>query len=169
MQMRVRRPWSARALVLLALLAASVGANAQPQSPPSATCVGLDAATPTQHLEHALRDPNYGLCLASLAGEQKAACDALPALGPNDPAAGARKRQCQQVANLFQDLSFNFRWDAEYRGLVDDCKRSGASLSCDRAAAIEKRMRCMLAAIVGGDTGECMGPVPQPPPFPAKK
>lgn len=97
------------------------------------------------------------------------ACDALPSPGPNDPAAGARKRQCQQLAILFQDLSVNFRWDAEYRGLVDDCKRSGASLSCDGAAAIQKRMRCMLVAIVGGDTTQCMGPVPQMPPFPGKK
>jgi hypothetical protein len=104
-----------------------------------------------------------------LAGEQKAACDALPASAPNDPAVGARKRQCQQLAILFQDLSVNFRWEAEYRQLVDECKRSGASLPCDGAAAIQKRMRCMLVMIVGGDTTECMGPVPQLPPVPPKK
>jgi hypothetical protein len=167
--MRARHPSLAKALALLGLLAGSLGANAQPQLPPSAACLGLDAATPTQHLEHALRDPNYGTCFAGLAGEQKAACDALPAPAPNDPAAGARKRQCQQLAIVFQDLSVNFRWDAEYRGLVDECKRSSASLPCDGAAAIQKRMRCMVVMIVGGDTTECMGPVPQLPPFPPNR
>ena len=86
-----------------------------------------------------------------------------------DRAAGARKRQCQQLAILFQDLSVNFHWDAPYRKLFDECERSGrASLPCDGAEAIKKRMRCMLAMIVGGDTTECMGPVPHLPPFPPR-
>jgi hypothetical protein len=165
----VRARWWIGAWLLLALfvalLAAHDRANAQP---PSSACVGLDAATPTQHLEHALRDPNYGACFAGFAGEQKTACDAMPAPAPADIAAGARKRQCQQLAIMFQDLSANFRWDAPYRRQFDDCKRSGASLSCDPVAATQKQMRCALTMIVGGDAPECLGP-PPPFPFPSKK
>ena len=157
--------WLVCALVVVSLLAASVDASAQP--PP--TCVGLDAVTPTQHLEHALRDSNYGLCFTRLAEEQVAACDTLPTPGANDPAAGARKRICQQLAIVFQDLSVFFRWDHPYRQQLDDCKRSGASLSCDAVAKMQKEMRCLLTGAEGKDTTECLGPVPQPPFTPPKK
>ena len=168
MQTRAERPISAWGVVLCLLVsfAACAPSNAQLQPTPGPLCLGLDAATPTQHLEHALRDPEYGPCVASLAAEQKAACDALPRPAPDDRLAGARQRQCVQLAIIFQDLSVNFRPDAEYRKLAADCAQSGASISCEGAASIQKRMRCMLAMIVGGATDGCMPPLP---PFPAKK
>jgi hypothetical protein len=168
MQTRAKRPPSVWLLILCVqgFLTASAIPSAQAQSDPPSGCLGLDAATPTEHLDHALSDVNYGSCLTYLSGQQKAVCDAQPKPAPGDVQAGIKQRFCQQLVMLFQDLSVNFRPDATYRKMASDCAASGASIPCNAKADIEKRMRCLVASIVGGSMEGCL---PALPPLPGKK
>lgn len=124
----------------------SPGVSAQ-----SADCPNVHAATPTEHLNRAIRDPSYGACFSGFAKQQKAVCDAQSSTGPE-------RRQCLQLATIFQDLGRYFDPQSSYFKSALECAAKGSKASCDTQASEEKRMRCSITP------GDCLPPFATLPP-----